>query len=220
MQPLFLAYNTFMAKTQAANARMRAESRAKILAAAQQVFIERGAFAARIGDIAAAAQMSPGNLYWHFRTKEEILAEIVREGLAGQREMLAAVAEMRAPAREKLDALLDGALALLESQRGMERLLLSINASGPDMLARLGIDLDTETAVQDACLERIFVDARREGALAGATLPTALAGLFRALLRGMALSPDLPPGEARAALERLLNRPQREDNRYKWKRPA
>lgn len=209
-----------MAKTQAANERMRAESRAKILAAAQQVFAERGAFSARIGDIAAAAGMSPGNLYWHFRTKEEILAEIVRDGLAAKLDMLTGVAEMRAPARERLDTLLERSLALLESQRGLERLLLSVSAAGPDLLAALGVDLRAATAAQNACLERIIVDARREGVLTGSTPPAALAALYGALLRGLALDPGVPESAARAALERLLNRPQREDARYQWKRPA
>jgi len=48
-------------------------TRARILDAAQDVFNERGTAAISTNHIAAAAGLSPGNLYYHFADKQEII---------------------------------------------------------------------------------------------------------------------------------------------------
>jgi AcrR family transcriptional regulator len=203
-----------MAKTREANERMRAESRGKLLASAAREFARRGFDAARISDIAAAAGMSTGSLYSHFRTKEEALAEIVRAGLRAQTEMLAGVTALPGRAGERLDALADRSLALL-ADPGVR---LALRAA-PDVLDRLGIDRPAAWAEQDACLERIFTAAQREGALAAGSTPADLMFLYRALLRGLAQEEQRgEQAAARAALLRLLGKTVVEDNRYKWKR--
>lgn len=54
-------------------ARKREEARLGILGAASQVFGERGFTGAGMREIAAAADLSPANLYHYFRSKDEIL---------------------------------------------------------------------------------------------------------------------------------------------------
>lgn len=49
----------------------------RIVAAARQVFAERGFTAASIADIAARAQISTGNVYRYFASKDEVLAAAV-----------------------------------------------------------------------------------------------------------------------------------------------
>ncbi len=206
-----------MARTQEANERMRAESRARILAAAERVFAGRGFFAARISDIAAEAGMSTGSLYWYFPAKEDVLAAVISAALDAQAAMLEGVAALPGPARERLDVLAARSLALLEQQRGLERILLSARAA-PGLLESLGVDLGAAYARQDACLERIFAGALREGALAAGGSPSELAALYRALLRGLALDDTLSVDTARAALLRLLGWQPAPDARTMWKR--
>ncbi|HYF25242.1 MAG TPA: TetR/AcrR family transcriptional regulator [Baekduia sp.] len=62
------------------NARGRA-SRLRLLEAAARCFGDRGYQATRIADITAAAGMSQGGFYRHFRDKDEILVEALREPL-------------------------------------------------------------------------------------------------------------------------------------------
>jgi AcrR family transcriptional regulator len=56
----------------------RAATRARILAAAADVFREKGYAGTRLTDIAAAAGMQAGSLYYHFESREDLVAELVR----------------------------------------------------------------------------------------------------------------------------------------------
>ena len=62
--------------------RRRAEARpAEIVAAAYEVFAEKGFAAARLDDIAAAAGVSKGALYLYFETKQDIFEAVVRDAV-------------------------------------------------------------------------------------------------------------------------------------------
>ncbi|WP_061536986.1 TetR/AcrR family transcriptional regulator [Collimonas arenae] len=53
----------------------------ELLAAALDVFVERGFAATRLGDVAALAGVSKGTLYLYFENKEELFKAVVRENL-------------------------------------------------------------------------------------------------------------------------------------------
>jgi AcrR family transcriptional regulator len=55
-----------------------AETRARLLRAAADVFAERGYDGTRVADIAAAAGVSNGALYAHFASKADLLADALR----------------------------------------------------------------------------------------------------------------------------------------------
>jgi AcrR family transcriptional regulator len=76
-------------------ARLTPEARKQaILEAAVQVFAQHGLDAATTDDIARAAGLSKGGLYWHFRSKDDILAAILMrffdQEMAVLKELLAA----------------------------------------------------------------------------------------------------------------------------------
>ena len=54
---------------------------AELLAAALDLFVERGYAATRLEDIAARAGVSKGTLYLYFATKEELFKALVRENI-------------------------------------------------------------------------------------------------------------------------------------------
>jgi AcrR family transcriptional regulator len=53
-----------------------AETRLHILRCATEIFNKRGVSSVNTHDIAKAADLSPGNLYYHFKNKEEIVRSI------------------------------------------------------------------------------------------------------------------------------------------------
>jgi AcrR family transcriptional regulator len=60
----------------------RDSRRSDILAAAAQLFGERGYEATTVRDIASAVNMLPGSMYYHFPSKEELLIAVHEEGVA------------------------------------------------------------------------------------------------------------------------------------------
>jgi AcrR family transcriptional regulator len=87
-----------------------AETRARLLRAAADVFAERGYDGTRVADIAAAAGVSNGALYAHFGSKAELLEAALRaHGRRGLADLLAAD-----PARPVTEL-------LLEAGRGLRR---------------------------------------------------------------------------------------------------
>ena len=70
-----------IAATAAGRRRLSPELRIQqILDAAFVVFAEKGFVSARMDDIAAAAGLSKGGIYNHFRSKEQIFEELLKHG--------------------------------------------------------------------------------------------------------------------------------------------
>ncbi len=167
----------------------RAASRKRILTAARSVFAERGFFACRVADVARRAGMSPGNIYWHFESKEAILQAILAEGFAAREAMSAAVAEEYGPARRKLEILVDRTLAFHDEQAELLRIVTSLaGRGGRDLIDSLGFDLPEVERRWRVNVRRVVAEARSEGALAPAD-PDALATLYLAFLDGLLVTP-------------------------------
>ncbi|ALL79700.1 hypothetical protein AD006_31600 (plasmid) [Pseudonocardia sp. EC080610-09] len=57
------------------------QTRARLVLAAGQVLAERGYASTRIADIAARADLRAGSVYHHFRSKDELIEEVLRFGV-------------------------------------------------------------------------------------------------------------------------------------------
>jgi TetR/AcrR family transcriptional regulator, repressor for uid operon len=65
-----------------ANTQLQSDRRDEILAAAQRCFVRSGFHGASMQDICAEADMSPGNLYRYFPSKEALIAGIAERDRA------------------------------------------------------------------------------------------------------------------------------------------
>lgn len=83
-----------------------------ILDSALETIAVKGIGSVSINDIAAAASMSIGNMYHYFKSKDEIISEILRRGQTGYGEHVTLIAEQECPALEKLLILCESWLAL------------------------------------------------------------------------------------------------------------
>jgi len=97
--------------------------REEILRAGLKVFAEKGYRGATMNDIATELEATKGLLYYHFKTKEEILNAILGENqfIAGIEAGM--VAPQGAPLAEALRMSVCGALAVMESNGELVRFL-------------------------------------------------------------------------------------------------
>ncbi len=187
----------------------RAAARARILAAARALFAERGFFACRVADVAGRAGMSPGNVYWHFDSKEAILRAILAEGFGSLEAMTGEVAEAYGPARRKLDLLLERTLALYEANAEFIVILGGLMGQGSrDLIRSLGFDMPEIGGRYQANLRRVFAEARSEGAVAP-TDPDLLVAFYLAFFDGLVITrgdlwASLPADALRDAALRLV----------------
>ncbi|MGD8398204.1 MAG: helix-turn-helix domain-containing protein, partial [Anaerolineae bacterium] len=72
-----------MSETPSKREQQRQVRRQQILDAALAVFSEKGFHGANVSDVAAAAGVSQGTIYWYFDSKEELLTAAVMNFFVG-----------------------------------------------------------------------------------------------------------------------------------------
>jgi AcrR family transcriptional regulator len=80
--------------------------RGQIIRESARLFREKGYDATSVRDIAAATGLQSGSWVYHFRTKQEILAAVMEEGLQQALERIEAIGREALPPREHFRALL------------------------------------------------------------------------------------------------------------------
>ena len=90
----------------------------EILAAASQIFLEKGYEAASLQDIASAVGILKGSVYYYIKTKEDLLYELVRRAQAERMHVLEEDPALGgAPAPDRLRAFIGRWMAETEQQR-------------------------------------------------------------------------------------------------------
>jgi AcrR family transcriptional regulator len=102
-----------------------AQTRARILDAALALFNERGTAAVSTNHIAAAAGLSPGNLYYHYSDKQEIIRAL-HEHYAAAHEALWDTGAGRQASLDRLRDNLARAMELAWQYRFLERELVAL----------------------------------------------------------------------------------------------
>ena len=105
-----------------------AQKQARILAAAQELFVQRGFAATTAADIASAADVSEGIVFHHFGSKEDLLVAVAAEYGRGLNEaMFARSGEPHGPPDS--EAMLRAAFAYVRERGPLSRLLMLVPAS-------------------------------------------------------------------------------------------
>jgi AcrR family transcriptional regulator len=110
-------------------AREKAQRRREILDAARQEFFERGFHRPTVDDVAARAEVSKGTIYLYFKSKEEILAHLLLEGLALLLEQMQASFRPNParPAEETLRGLANTYLHFCQAHPSYFRLIMAFD---------------------------------------------------------------------------------------------
>jgi len=131
----------------------------EILRAAATLFRRQGIHATGMRDIAAAAGMAVGNLYYYFADKQALLVFCQRDALAGLLELADRVRALALPADERLWLLVVGHM-------------LRLHETTPGAVAHLDVD-DLAAEARESVLagrdtyEEAYREVVREGATAG-----------------------------------------------------
>lgn len=83
--------------------------RERLVSAASDQFHRQGLTATALADVARAAAVPPGNMFYYFRTKEALAQAVVSDWAARTRDSLAAIDVATADPRERLTLFLDRA---------------------------------------------------------------------------------------------------------------
>jgi AcrR family transcriptional regulator len=178
-------------------ARREGERRRAILDAASHVFLKKGVHGAGMRDIAAELGMAVGNLYYYFEDKQDLLAYVQEDALAGLLALASRVRELDLPAGARLHLLVVGHVVRLnDAEEGT-----------PGSLAHLELELLSEPrrraiqVLRDR-YERQFRELLEEGMASGDFRP-ADPGIGARLILGALnwTARWFRPGGARSARE-------------------
>jgi AcrR family transcriptional regulator len=100
--------------------------RQRLLAAATDLFTQRGYAATTVREIVGAAGVTKPVLYYYFRNKEGIYLELMQEAFAGLDRLIAASLEDRGSATQKLLRLFDRVYTLFMENVKLARVMYSV----------------------------------------------------------------------------------------------
>lgn len=110
-------------------------TRLKLLAAAGQLFSEKGYAATTIDDIVEVAGASRGTYYLYFKNKGEIVTELTEEYRAATEALLPELAGLEDPSREHLRSWLSKYIGLVSSYQVTIRASIQAEGGAPEMRA-------------------------------------------------------------------------------------
>jgi AcrR family transcriptional regulator len=123
----------------------------RIREAARKIFYEKGFFPASVEEIAEAAGFSRATIYLHFRSKDELLFDLMRQDLDFQLQQYAAMTQIRRLSRAALRRWLVAFRAAIDARR------LSLNL----FWAGASIDADYVTSIEQHRDHAIDILGRR-----------------------------------------------------------
>ena len=167
---------------------MRAQSRAKLLAAGRRLFAGQGYFKCRVSDIAREAEMSQGNFYWYFSGKEELLKAILAEGFEAVGAILEEAHATPGTGLQKLTFATDRYIELGKDGNEFFTIFLSLLAhGGMPFLHELGFDTAQIGQGYHRLLSDIITTAQSQGSVADLE-PSFLTMFFFSFFNGLFLT--------------------------------
>jgi AcrR family transcriptional regulator len=164
----------------------QAQTRARLIETARQLFVERGYGGTSIRDIADGAGYSQGAFYSNFASKEDVLLELLKGHMEAEGAQLSAVMESDGRAPEQLFAELESWAATLnrDASWSMLSIELQLHANrSPTFAAKYQTVWDAHRARLGGVVGKLFATLGRTPPAE----PEELAAAFMALTHGLAL---------------------------------
>jgi len=130
-----------MPRNKEINEKMRVESIRKIVESSTRLFAEKGFSKCKMTEIADAAEMSVGNLYWYYKSKKAILKDVLQVGFEQQKALFYESISLNLSTEDKMDYLLDRYIIMCRELNHFLRVYINLAASGDlHYLKEFGID--------------------------------------------------------------------------------
>jgi AcrR family transcriptional regulator len=192
--------------TVAKTAQKTGSSRERLLEAAAKVFAERGYQAASVDEIAAAAGLSKGAVYWNFSSKDELFHALLEERIDRQIEETAEILRS-APTDRPIDPEVANRW---EALPGRERELMLLSQEhwaravrDPELRSRYA---ERQARLRDVLADGLRTRVRRTGAPPFSTPAEDVASAYIALANGLALQRLVDPdGVPEGLLENITS---------------
>jgi len=112
-------------------------TREKILATAQQIFIEKGKDGARMQEIADLAEVNKAMLFYYFSNKDLLYLEVLRSVVRRLFEKVNEVVISEQTPRKKLEQYVEAYINFLIENEGLPRIMLREIASGGEVIGKI-----------------------------------------------------------------------------------
>lgn len=106
------------------------DTRQKIMTEAVKLFSECGYHATTVDDIARAAEVAKGTVYWHFASKEELFEELLKEMFTRYLDEVLQISQGGGPVLEQLQKILGLRIALIRDNQPVTEMIMSRGGKG------------------------------------------------------------------------------------------
>jgi len=131
---------------------MSVQTRGRLLEAAKKVFSEKGYYNAQVSHIIDEAGVARGTFYLHFRSKEEIFKELLREVVTELRRIIRVIDLREDPVSQILENI-SGVIDFALEERELARIVLERN-SDPELMRATDEFFDEVTEMIRESLEK------------------------------------------------------------------
>ena len=178
----------------------------RLFEASMELIGERGAAGVTVDEIAAAAGVSKGTVYYNFGSKSDLIAQLLRHGVDIMLARLQGIAAPEADPLDAMEAMLGQAMDFMDDYPSFARLWVSENWKTPNEWGPLFAELRAELiAVIGAALENVARSYPVDTRVARGSLEAAMFGaIFVVGLDRQTYNPERSKEQSVAAVMTLM----------------
>ncbi|WP_284975641.1 TetR/AcrR family transcriptional regulator [Arthrobacter sp. efr-133-TYG-104] len=149
----------------------------RLFEASMELIGERGAAGVTVDEIAAAAGVSKGTVYYNFGSKSDLIAQLLRHGVDIMLARLQAIEAQSNDPLESMTNMVDQAMVFMDKYPSFARLWVSENWRMPGEWSSVFTELRAELlAVIGAAVERVAAGYQVDTSIARGSLEAAIFG--------------------------------------------
>ena len=178
----------------------------RLFDASMELIGERGAAGVTVDEIAAAAGVSKGTVYYNFGSKSDLIAQLLRHGVDIMLGRLQTIEGLHADPLEAMEAMLGQAMDFMDDYPSFARLWISENWRTPSEWGKLFVELRSELlSVIGAAIEKVATTYPVDTGIARGSLEAAMFGaIFVVGLDRQTYNPERTREQSIAAIMTIM----------------